>query len=110
MADRRALAAGGPVAVIGGPRVSYDARMSSPEVERRLRQQGADVESLYEISARIEGQVTQLTENTTAQFDAVNARFDTLEQRTGARFDTLERTNEQTQALLTRILERLEQA
>ncbi|MBP2365112.1 hypothetical protein [Pseudonocardia parietis] len=90
--------------------------MSSPDVERRLRQQGADVESLYEISARIEGQVDaldtkvdQLAENTTAQFDAVNARFDTLEQRTDARFDTLERTNEQTQALLTRILERLEQ-
>lgn len=60
--------------------------MSSPEVERRLRQQGADVESLYEISARIEGKVDavetkvdQLAESTNAQFNAVNSRFDTLE-------------------------------
>lgn len=98
--------------------------MSSPEVERRLRQQGADVDALYEISARIEGKVDaldgrvssldakieQLKETTNAQFEAQSARFDTLEQRTGARFDALERSNEQTQSLLTQILDRLNRA
>lgn len=80
--------------------------MSSPEVERRLRQQGADVDSLYEISSRIEGKVDglggrvdRLAESTTARFDAQDARF-----------DALERSSEQTQALLALILERLERA
>ena len=98
--------------------------MSSPEVERRLRQQGADVDARYEISTRIGGKVDsrdgrvssggakidQLAETTNAQFEAQSARFDTLEQRTGARFDALERSNEQTQTLLTQILERLNRA
>lgn len=64
--------------------------MSSPEVERRLRQHGADLESLCEISFRIEGKVDRLAENTNARFDA------------------LDRSNEQTQALLTQIMERLD--
>ncbi|KAA1006836.1 hypothetical protein FVA95_28720 [Pseudonocardia sp. EV170527-09] len=105
--------------------------MSSPDVERRLRQQGADVDALYEISSRIEGKVDaldsrvsslgdrvssldakleQLAESTSVQFEAQSARFDTLEQRTSARFDALERSNEQTQTLLTQILERLNRA
>lgn len=78
--------------------------MSSPEVERRLRQHGADVDALYEIGTRIEGKVDavdakvdQLAEGTNARFDAVDARFDALEQ-----------SNEQTQVLLTQILERLD--
>lgn len=91
--------------------------MSSREVERRLRQQGADVDALFEISARIEGKVDQLTESTNARFDAQDARFDALDARFAAqdarfdahdaRFDALERSNEQTQVLLTQILERL---
>ncbi|MBC3189505.1 hypothetical protein H7X46_00275 [Pseudonocardia sp. C8] len=64
--------------------------MSSPEVERRLRQQGADVDSLYEISARIEGKV-----------DALDAKLDQVAESTAARFDSLEQT-------LARIAERLD--
>ncbi|MFP5021312.1 hypothetical protein [Pseudonocardia phyllosphaerae] len=98
--------------------------MSSPEAERRLRQQGADVDALYEISARIEGKVDgvdakvgdldtkidQLTDSTNAQFGTQIARLDALEQRTDARFDVLEHSNEQTQALLAEILERIKRA
>ncbi|MEV1296178.1 hypothetical protein [Pseudonocardia sp. NPDC049635] len=82
--------------------------MSSPEVQRRLRQQGADVESLYEISSRIEGQLAQLAQETNARFDAVDTQFDGVnsrleaqQQRSDARFDALEST-------LARILERLD--
>lgn len=85
--------------------------MSSPEAEPRLRQQGADVDSLYEISSRIEGKVDaldakvdQLAEGTSDRLDALGARFEAHD----ARFDALERSNEQTQALLARILERLD--
>lgn len=92
-------------------RVSYAPPMSTPrDVQRRLTQQGADVDALYEISDRIEskvdtldgrvsaldGKVDQLAESTTGRFDA-------LEQRTDARFDALERT-------LGQILERLERS
>lgn len=75
--------------------------MSSPEVERRLRQQGADVDGLYEISARIEGKVDELAQST-------NARFDALEQRTDARFDAQEARFDRLEQVLGQILERLD--
>lgn len=99
--------------------------MSSSEVERRLRQQGADVDSLYEISSRIEDKVDTLDSRVGAldtKVDAIDNRLgaldtkvdaldgrvggldtkvDQLAETTNARFDGLERT-------LAQILERLD--
>ncbi|MBP2371716.1 hypothetical protein [Pseudonocardia parietis] len=85
--------------------------MSSSEVERRLRQQGADVDSLYEISSRIEDKVDTLDSRVGAldtKVDALDSRVgaldtkvDQLTETTNARFDGLERT-------LAQILERLD--
>ena len=90
-------AAPAPFTVIGGAECRTLPDMSSPEVERRLRQQGADVDALYEISARIEGKVDAVD----AKVVAVDAKVDQLAERTNARFDHLEQT-------LTQILERLD--
>ena len=97
--------------------------VSTPrDVQRRLTQQGADVDALYEISARIEGKVDaldgrvsgldakvdQLAESTNARFDAVDARFDALEQRTDARFDAVDARFDALESTLAQILERLD--
>ena len=78
--------------------------MSSPEVERRLRQQGADVDSLYEISARIEGKVDAVD----AKVVAVDAKVDQLAESTNARFDAQDARFDRLEQTLTQILERLD--
>ncbi|MFP5070893.1 hypothetical protein ACLFMI_14665 [Pseudonocardia nantongensis] len=70
--------------------------MSSPEVERRLRQQGADVDSLYEISGRIEGKV-----------DALDERVGALDERVGTLAVRMDERFAATDAKLDAILERL---
>ncbi|WP_145982884.1 MULTISPECIES: hypothetical protein [unclassified Pseudonocardia] len=75
--------------------------MSSPELSRRVRQQGADIDALYEISERIETKIDTLAGDT-AQ------RFDTLDGDTTRRFDGIERELQQNRELLTQILQRLQ--
>lgn len=77
--------------------------MSSPEVERRLRQQGADVDSLYEISGRIEGKVDALDE----RVGALDGRVGALDQRVGALVTRMDERFAATDAKLDAILERL---
>ncbi len=50
--------------------------MSSPEMQRQVRQQRADIDSVYELLDEVRGTVADLDAKVDAGFAAVNAKID----------------------------------
>jgi hypothetical protein len=64
--------------------------MSSPEIQRRVRQQGADIDSLYELTTAMDQKI-----------DALDGKVESLSTRVDTGFARMDAT-------LTAILQRLE--
>ncbi|ORW07002.1 hypothetical protein AWC16_22435 [Mycolicibacter longobardus] len=60
--------------------------MSEQEIQRRVRQQRADIDSLYMLVEQVGGKVDALDTKLSGRIDTLESRFDGLE----ARFDGLE--------------------
>lgn len=70
--------------------------MSSPEIQRRVRQQGADIDSLYELVQGVDEKVV-----------AVDHKVDALGAQVEAGFAAAEQRDAELRATLDQILQRL---
>ena len=59
--------------------------MSSPEIQRRLRQQGADIESLNELVTTVDEKIDALGAQAEASFAAVTERTSAMDANTSIR-------------------------
>jgi uncharacterized protein YaaR (DUF327 family) len=51
-------------------------RVSQPEIQRQVRQQRADIESLYELVERVDQKVDALVEQVDQKVDALDVKLD----------------------------------
>ena len=65
-------------------------KMSEPEISRRVRQQRADIESLYDLVGGVDRKVDALGVKLTGRIDALDAKFTGRMDKLDGRMDKLD--------------------